>query len=118
MKIMATHLVIILLIIAYQGFSENINPTRINSYSGINKSLNPSEALLPAECPTEVTNNSISTSDPIIICSGESVSFTGTEPTITPATDSTFQWQFNISGSWENIPGATNIDYTATNITE
>ncbi|WP_321998181.1 hypothetical protein [Draconibacterium orientale] len=121
MKIMATHLVIIFLIITHTGFSENIISTGNDFYSGTNKSPNLAEALLPEGCPTEVTNNLISTSspDPVTICSGESVSFAGTEPTITPATDSTFQWQDSTSsGTWENIPDATAIDYTATNIIE
>ncbi|WP_320111887.1 T9SS type A sorting domain-containing protein [Draconibacterium orientale] len=121
MKIMATHLVIIFLIITHTGFSENIISTGNDLYSGTNKSPNLAEALLPEGCPTEVANNSISTSspDPVTICSGQSVSFTGTEPTITPATDSTFQWQDSTSsGTWEDISGATDIDYTTTNIIE
>ena len=58
MKIMATHLVIIFLIITHTGFSENIISTGNDLYSGTNKSPNLAEALLPEGCPTlSVTEN-------------------------------------------------------------
>ncbi|MCY1718703.1 hypothetical protein OU798_00005, partial [Prolixibacteraceae bacterium Z1-6] len=117
MKIMVTRLVFIFLIISNISFSENTstdlcsNPTLINTpvLSAIS---------FPEGCPTEVTNNVINATTPTSICSGESVSFTGLEPTISPSTDSTFQWQLNTSGSWEDIAGATSINYTASNLSE
>ena len=62
-------------------------------------------------CPADVTNNSISASA-TEICSGETITFTGTEPNVNPNQDSIFQWQSDASGSWEDITGATAINYT------
>ncbi len=69
-------------------------------------------------CPVAVDNNSISTTSENMVCSGETVSFTGSEPDVTPNRDSTFRWQRNTTGVWQDISGASNKDYTAFNLTE
>ena len=98
MKIMATHLVIIFLIIAHTSFSENINPTGNNSYSGPNKSLNPSEALLPAECPTL----SVSETDPATCGGNGSLNFT-----FTNVTDGTYSITYD-GGSFSAVEVSAN----------
>ena len=66
-----------------------------------------------ADCPVDVTNNSISTNDPLTLCGEGSVSFTGSTPDITLAADTSLQWQQRTtSGPWENILDATGLHYT------
>ena len=120
MKVRAVFPLMIFLLFCLVGFGnnerslENIKNLKILAV----KSYNPETAFL-VECPTEVTNNAIFTSDPVTICEGNVVSFIGSEPAITPHTDSTFQWQSKtIAGIWEDIPGATNINYTTVGLSE
>ena len=72
-----------------------------------------------ADCPTDVANNVISTTDPTNICGEGSVSFTGSTPGIKLDADTTIQWQSKIlNGNWTDIPNANVIDYTTGTLTE
>ncbi len=69
-------------------------------------------------CPDTVTNNQIETLS-TDICAGDIVTFTGSEPTITPFQEFTYQWQSKIAaGDWQDISEATVIDYTSNQLTE
>ncbi|MBN1985545.1 MAG: hypothetical protein JW761_04530, partial [Prolixibacteraceae bacterium] len=74
-----------LLLILFFG----INAFSFNTFKNIPDKINNTPAFEVAACPDNVTNNTIVASS-TTICSGESVTFTGSEPDITPDMDSTF----------------------------
>ena len=119
MKTKFTCLVVLFLFFSNIGFPNNENsPEKPKFYINSNNSENDLDAAFFADCPTEVTGNSITPSTNEI-CSGGSVSFTGSEPDITMDVDTTYQWQSKTgTGSWTDISGETGQNYNTDPLTE
>ncbi len=66
------------------------------------------------DCPETVTND-IDGSTTRTVCEGDVINFTGS---ISPATDSTIQWEYDTGGGWTEVTGATSVDYTTEPLTQ